>query len=357
MIRDHHEWKTFVHGSQHACCPRPFLVAVRSTATTDAVILGLESSCDETAAAVVSTTATCCRRRRRLAGRGPRALRRRRAGARLAQHLDVVPVIREALAGGRPARRHRRHRRHAGPGLVGALLVGVAAAKAIAWARGKPLVGVHHLEGHLAALFLGARPLEPPFVAPARLRRSHVARSRERPTAARRARRDPRRRRRRGVRQGREAARPRLSRAGAVIDRLAPEGDPDAFRFPVAREQARTSRSAGSRPRCFTTSVPTHGVPMTSRSPIYARAIRPRSSRSWSARPGDRGATGAIMSDFGGVAANSALRAALRRGRLRVRAADRAVHRQRRDDRRGGRASPASIESPGYLGLDAYASV
>jgi len=37
MIRDHHEWKTFVHGSQHACCPRPFLVAVRSTATTDTV--------------------------------------------------------------------------------------------------------------------------------------------------------------------------------------------------------------------------------------------------------------------------------------------------------------------------------
>ena len=50
-----------------------------------------------------------------------------------------------------------------GPGLVGALLVGVAAAKAIAYASGKPLVGVHHIEGHIAANFIEHRDLEPPF--------------------------------------------------------------------------------------------------------------------------------------------------------------------------------------------------
>ena len=50
-----------------------------------------------------------------------------------------------------------------GPGLVGALLVGLSAAKAIAWARGLPLVPVDHLEGHLASLYLEPDPLEPPF--------------------------------------------------------------------------------------------------------------------------------------------------------------------------------------------------
>ena len=51
-----------------------------------------------------------------------------------------------------------------GPGLVGALLVGVAEAKAIAYAAGKPLVGVHHIEGHVSANFIEHPDLEPPFV-------------------------------------------------------------------------------------------------------------------------------------------------------------------------------------------------
>ena len=50
-----------------------------------------------------------------------------------------------------------------GPGLVGALLVGVAEAKALAYAAGKPLVGVHHIEGHIAANFIEHKELEPPF--------------------------------------------------------------------------------------------------------------------------------------------------------------------------------------------------
>ena len=51
-----------------------------------------------------------------------------------------------------------------GPGLVGALLVGVVAAKAIAFAKNKPLVGVHHIEGHIAANYISHQDLEPPFL-------------------------------------------------------------------------------------------------------------------------------------------------------------------------------------------------
>lgn len=52
-----------------------------------------------------------------------------------------------------------------GPGLVGALLVGLSAAKSLAWAAGKPLIGVNHLEGHVFANFLTDPDLEPPFLA------------------------------------------------------------------------------------------------------------------------------------------------------------------------------------------------
>ena len=51
-----------------------------------------------------------------------------------------------------------------GPGLVGALLVGLSAAKALAWARRLPLVPVDHLHGHVASLYLAPDPLEPPFL-------------------------------------------------------------------------------------------------------------------------------------------------------------------------------------------------
>lgn len=51
-----------------------------------------------------------------------------------------------------------------GPGLVGALLVGVSAAKALAFAAGKPLIGVHHIEGHISANYIENKELEPPFI-------------------------------------------------------------------------------------------------------------------------------------------------------------------------------------------------
>src|SRR5213078_3361501 len=51
-----------------------------------------------------------------------------------------------------------------GPGLIGALLVGLSAAKAIAWARRLPLAAVDHLHGHVASLYLDPEPLDPPFL-------------------------------------------------------------------------------------------------------------------------------------------------------------------------------------------------
>jgi N6-L-threonylcarbamoyladenine synthase len=122
------------------------------------LILGIESSCDETAAALVEDG----RRVRGDAVSSQVAVHQTYGGVvpEIASRYHVtnlIPVLETALAqagasladvGGVAVTR--------GPGLVGALLVGVQAAKAIAWARGLPLVGVNHLEGHLSAVFLEA---------------------------------------------------------------------------------------------------------------------------------------------------------------------------------------------------------
>lgn len=131
----------------------------------DIVILGIESSCDETAASVV---------------RNGREVLSNVISSQIALHTlygGVVPeiasrkhiekinvVIEEALA-----------EAHMtlddidaigvtyGPGLVGALLVGVSEAKAIAYAKKLPLIGVHHIEGHISANYIENKDLEPPF--------------------------------------------------------------------------------------------------------------------------------------------------------------------------------------------------
>ena len=81
------------------------------------------------------------------------------------RHLELVtPVIREALADAATTLDDvDTIAVTAGPGLIGALLVGVSAAKALAWARRLPLVAVDHLHGHVASLFLEPTDLEPPF--------------------------------------------------------------------------------------------------------------------------------------------------------------------------------------------------
>jgi len=124
------------------------------------VILGIETSCDETAAAVVSregeivsnVVASQAELHRRFGGVVPEVASRR--------HLELIaPVIAEAIDGHRVDAIAVTTR----PGLIGALLVGVSAAKALAWARRLPLVPVNHLHGHVASLYLKPLDLEPPF--------------------------------------------------------------------------------------------------------------------------------------------------------------------------------------------------
>ena len=131
----------------------------------DIVILAIESSCDETAAAVV---------------KNGREVLSNIISSQIALHTlygGVVPEI--------ASRKHIEKINQVieealkqanmtldeidaigvtyGPGLVGALLVGVAEAKAIAYAAKKPLIGVHHIEGHISANYIENKDLEPPF--------------------------------------------------------------------------------------------------------------------------------------------------------------------------------------------------
>jgi N6-L-threonylcarbamoyladenine synthase len=131
------------------------------------VVLGIESSCDETAAAVVadgrrivsSVVASQDALHAPYGGIVPELASRR--------HLEViVPTVRQALAEagvGAPALDGIAVTR--GPGLVGSLLVGCSVAKSLAWASGRPLVGVNHLEGHIFAASLTDDPPSHPFLA------------------------------------------------------------------------------------------------------------------------------------------------------------------------------------------------
>ena len=128
-------------------------------------ILGIETSCDETAAAVVSwdgeivssVVASQDELHARFGGVVPEVASRR--------HLDLVtPVIDEALReGGATLDELEAIAVTSRPGLIGALLVGVSAAKALAWARRLPLIPVNHLHGHVASLYLRPLDLQPPF--------------------------------------------------------------------------------------------------------------------------------------------------------------------------------------------------
>lgn len=133
----------------------------------DVYILGIESSCDETAAAVVKNGREVLSNiissqiviHRKFGGVVPEIASRK--------HIEnVLPVIDEALTqAGVTLEDIDAVAVTYGPGLVGALLVGLSAAKALAWASGKPLIGVNHLEGHVFANFLTDKELEPPFLA------------------------------------------------------------------------------------------------------------------------------------------------------------------------------------------------
>jgi len=130
-------------------------------------ILALETSCDETSASVVvdgreilsNVISSQVPVHRKFGGVVPEIASRK--------HIEnVIPVVDKALSiAGVTLQEVTAVGVTYGPGLVGALLVGIAAAKALAFAVQKPLIGVNHLEGHIFANFLAYRELEPPFLA------------------------------------------------------------------------------------------------------------------------------------------------------------------------------------------------
>lgn len=131
----------------------------------DILILGIESSCDETAASVVRNGRTVLSNvissqidlHTLYGGVVPEIASRKhieRINQVVTQALTDADVTLDDMTAIAVTY---------GPGLVGALLVGVAEAKAIAFAADKPLVGVHHIEGHIAANFIEHKELEPPF--------------------------------------------------------------------------------------------------------------------------------------------------------------------------------------------------
>ncbi len=130
------------------------------------LILGIESSCDETAAAVIkngrcvlsNVISSQIELHKLYGGVVPEIASRK--------HIEKInQVIEEALAEAKVGLDDLDAVAVTyGPGLVGALLVGVAEAKAICYARKLPLIGVHHIEGHISANYIENPNLEPPFV-------------------------------------------------------------------------------------------------------------------------------------------------------------------------------------------------
>jgi N6-L-threonylcarbamoyladenine synthase len=199
-------------------------------------LLGVETSCDETAAAVVTgggeilanVVSSQADLHARYGGVVPEVASRR--------HLELVaPVVEEALEeAGTSLDGIDTVAVTRGPGLIGALLVGISAAKAIGWSRGLPLVPVDHLHGHVASLYLQPQDLEPPFLCllasgghtlllEVLEREGFAVLGTTLDDAA-------------GEAFDKGARLLGLGYpGGAAVDRLAREGDPEAYRFPVAR--------------------------------------------------------------------------------------------------------------------------
>jgi N6-L-threonylcarbamoyladenine synthase len=320
------------------------------------MILGLETSCDETAAAVITPDGTILSNvvssqadlHARYGGVVPEVASRR--------HLELVtPVVREALRdSGTTLDEVDLIGVTAGPGLIGALLVGVAAAKAIAWARRLPLAAVDHLQGHVASLYLQPDPVEPPFLCLLASGghtllldvRDHTSKPRVLGTTLDDA---------AGEAFDKGARLLGLGYpGGAEIDRIAREGDPSAYEFPVARVPGLDFSFSGLKTallyavRELTAEELERGRADLAAS--YQRAIvRALVERTRQAAEQIEATRIAVV---GGVAANSELRAAL----PQATAAPPALC----TDNAAMIASAARFSNPipypGYLGLDAYAS-
>ncbi len=271
------------------------------------------------------------------------------------RHLELLlPVLREALAdAGATLNDLDRIAVTQGPGLIGALLVGLAAAKALAWAEELPLAPVDHLHGHVASLYLAPDPVAPPFVCLlASGGHTMLVDVREQ--------------------GGFEVLGTTLDDAageafdkgarllglgypgGAAIDRLAREGDPGAFDFPVARVSGLDFSFSGLKTALLYAVRDLEGNELESRranlAASYQRAIvRALVERAEAAADQLRADRIAVV---GGVAANSELRASLPDAAFAPLALC--------TDNAAMIASAARfvepIAYPRYLALDAYAS-
>ena len=318
------------------------------------MILGLETSCDETAAALVTAegwilanvVSSQADLHARYGGVVPEIASRR--------HLELVtPVIRAALEEARAELDDvETVAVTQGPGLVGALLVGLSAAKAVAWARRLPLAPVDHLHGHVASLYLAPEALEPPFLCllasgghtlllDVRDRAGYRVLGTSLDDAA-------------GEAFDKGARLLGLGYpGGAEIDRLAREGDAEAFAFPVARLDGLDFSFSGVKTALLYTVRDLGESAQARRADLaasYQRAIvRALVERLESAAETEGHDTIAVV---GGVAANSELRAALPQARFAPLAlcTDNAAM-----IASAGRYS-RRLPYPRYLDLDAYAS-
>jgi N6-L-threonylcarbamoyladenine synthase len=240
-----------------------------------------------------------------------------------------------------------------GPGLIGALLVGVAAAKAIAWVRRLPLVAVDHLQGHVASLYLQPDPVEPPFLCLLASGGHTLLLDVQ----------DHGRHRVLGSTLD-DAAGEAFDKGarllglgypgGAELDRLARDGDPESYPFPVARVPGLDFSFSGLKTALLYAVRDLAPTELERRradlAASYQRAIvRALVQRAQEAAEQVGAARIAVV---GGVAANSELRASLPGAALAPLALC--------TDNAAMIASAARfagpIAYPGYLALDAYAS-
>jgi N6-L-threonylcarbamoyladenine synthase len=315
------------------------------------LILGIETSCDETAAALVTdegdllanVVASQADLHARFGGVVPEVASRR--------HLELVtPVIRETLAQADATLDDvERVAVTQGPGLVGALLVGIAAAKALAWSRRLPLVPVDHLAGHVASLYLKPDAVEPPFLCLLASGghtllldvRSHTDMQVLGTTLDDAA----------GEAFDKGARLLGLGYPGGrEIDRLAREGDPEAYDFPVARVPGLDFSFSGLKTALLYATRDLSPEQLEERKADLAASYQRAIVRALVARVREAGAEKVAV--VGGVAANSELRAALADAALAPLALT--------TDNAAMIASAARftdpVPYPQYLGLDAFAS-
>jgi N6-L-threonylcarbamoyladenine synthase len=319
------------------------------------LVLGVETSCDETAAGLVTAdgrilanvVASQANLHARYGGVVPEVASRR--------HLELVaPVVTEALASaGVELDDVDSVAVTRGPGLIGALLVGLSAAKALAWSRRLPLVPVNHLHGHVASLYLQPEPVDPPFLCllasgghtlllDVRDRSGFAVIGTTLDDAA-------------GEAFDKGARLLGLGYpGGAAIDRLAREGDPSAFDFPVARVPGIDFSFSGLKTALLYTVRDLEPAELERRRADLAASYQHAIVRALAERTREAAEANGLrrIAVVGGVAANSQLRESLPDAALAPLelCTDNAVM-----IASAARYAPA-IQYPEYLALDAYAT-